>query len=164
MKVTKLKHNPTNKKHRSNTEFYKTWGERPCDIAAREDVHLHTITMRVRNHGNPYQRVAQPGRWEIYYGITGARVSQITGLSETILWARIAHLEKTDDLTNTDYLLRPSRCKPSSQELKSWRRPQIAGWLMPEHINYSDWHLTGKYLGHRVCDLTKLLKVLGYEF
>jgi hypothetical protein len=139
--------------HRTNTAFYEKWGERPCDIAERDKVSIHAIGMRIHNFGNPYQRVKSPSRMEIIYGVTNYQMLLWTRVPQSILTARLAKMEAEGNTADIPWLFRRSRAKYDTCDLKSVHRPQVWGWLMPEHENYSDWWQRPEYVKQRVKDL-----------
>jgi hypothetical protein len=145
--------------HRTNTAFYETWGERPCDIAEREGVSIHGIGMRIHNFGNPYQRVKTPCNMEIYYGITNYQMLLWTRVPQSILTARLYKMISDQTTSDIPALMRASRAKYDVTDLKSVHRPQVWGWLMPEHENYSDWWQAPEYVNLRVRDLLPEYKI-----
>ena len=139
--------------HRTNTAFYERWSERPCDIAERDGVSIHAIGMRIHNFGNPYQRVKQPSKMEIIYGVTNYQMLLWTRVPQSILTARIAKMEAEGNLSDIPWLFRRSRAKYDVCDLKSKHRPQVWGWLMPEHEDYLTWWQAPEYVDKRVKDL-----------
>jgi len=139
--------------HRTNTAFYETWSERPCDIAERDNVSIHAIGMRIHHFGNPYQRVKNPSRMEIFYGVTNYQMLLWTRTPQSILTARLAKMEAQGNTTDIPWLMRRSRAKYDTCDLKSHHRPQVSGWLMPEHEDYDTWWLRPEYVKLRVRDL-----------
>ena len=145
--------------HRRNTAFYETWGERPCDIAEREGVSIHAIGMRIHNFGNPYQRVKTPCNMEVYYGITNYQMLLWTRVPQSILTARLCKMISDQTTADIPALIRPSRAKYDVNDLRSDHRPQVWGWLMPEHENYTDWWQDPEYVNRRVKDLLPEYKI-----
>ena len=145
--------------HRKNTAFYETWGERPCDIAKRDGVSIHAIGMRIHHFGNPYQRVKKPSKAEIIYGVTNYQLLLWSRVPQSILTARLAKMEAEGNLADIPWLFRPSRAKYDTCDLKSVHRPQVWGWLMPEHEEYATWWQAPEYCNRRIKDLLSEYKV-----
>ena len=145
--------------HRKNTAFYERWGERPCDIAKRDGVSIHAIGMRIHHFGNPYQRVKKPSKAEIIYGVTNYQLLLWSRVPQSILTARLAKMEAEGNLADIPWLFRPSRAKYDTCDLKSVHRPQVWGWLMPEHEEYATWWQAPEYCNRRIKDLLSEYKV-----
>ena len=145
--------------HRRNTAFYETWGERPCDIAERDGITIHAVGMRIHHFGNPYQRVKAPTKMEIHYGVTNYHMLLWTRVPQSILTARLSKMISDGTTSDIPWLMRKSRAKYDQNDLKSKHRPQVWGWLMPEHENYSDWWQRPEYTSHRVRDLLPEYKI-----
>lgn len=140
-------------KHRTNTAFYETWSERPCDIAKREGISIHAVGMRIHNFGNPYQRVSAPTTMEIYHGITNYQMLLWSKVPQSILSARLTQQICQNTTSDINQLMRPSRAKYGKCDLTLKHRPQVWGWLMPEHQEYQTWWQQPEYQKLRVKDL-----------
>ena len=121
-----------------NTQFQKDWGIHRNDLAKQECVTPEAITMRVRAYGTPYQRRANPTRFEVKYGRTLYEIAEERDLHpQTII-----HHEKENN--NAFHVTKNWHRNKHTDIAPGWRKAVQAGhyWrkqcaiFHPHHPDY----------------------------